>query len=205
MSPCTKVMANLFDGLLQDSQSLTSDAMNNARDHFRDYFSSVNSDKFPRTGPTLVDITQITDLIEVHDSEQMGVVCSCTVCGYNAQIPLSMRIAYIPAPDLWASNAVKVGQDLDATWTTSETWINILLQHALHHVAQHDTTIILQHHNTHESLCDKAIKQFIYFEKRLPPSWTIEINPQLQPKTSQGEQLYYLRAIIYTGNQHFTA
>jgi hypothetical protein len=126
-----------------------------------------------------------------------------------------MRIAYIPAPDLWASSAVKVGQDLDATWTTSETWINILLQHALHHVAQHDTTIILQHHNTHESLCDKAIKQFIYFEKRLPPSWTIEINPQLQPKTipslklylrtSQGEQLFYLRAIIYTGNQHFTA
>jgi hypothetical protein len=204
-SLCSKVMANLFDHLIQDCQNLTSGPMNNARDQFRDYLSSVNNDAFPRTGLRLVDITQITELIDLHNTEQMVVVCSYTVCGYNVQIPIAMRITYIPAPDLWASNAVNVGQDINTTCVTSETWIKIILQHAFQHVAQHDTIRILQHYNIHESLCGQTIQQTLYFQNSLPSSWTIEINPQLQPKTSQGEQLYYLRAIIYTGNQHFIA
>lgn len=60
-----------------------------------------------------------------------------------------------------------------------------------------------------------TIQQTICFDSTLPPSWTIEINPGLQPKTVpslnlhlrtvQSDQLYHLKAIIYTESQHFTA
>ena len=189
-STCTKLMANLYDCLIQNSHShhgLISSTMNNARDQFRDYLFSCHNEFFPRTGPSLVDITEIINLIDVHKPEHIIHLSSCTVCGYYAQVPISMVITYIPTPSIWTSNAVRVGQSVNATCTTSETWIKLLLQHALRHIELND----------------------------LPPSWTIEINPHLQPKTipslkmhlrtSHSEQLYYLRAIIYTGSQHFTA
>jgi hypothetical protein len=91
-------MANLFDHLLQNT--LTSTTMNNARDQFRNYLFSYNMAMFPRTGPRLVDITEIIKLIDVDNAEQMVLLCSCTACGYNIQVPIAMKIIYIPTPDL---------------------------------------------------------------------------------------------------------
>jgi PIF1-like helicase len=211
-SPCTKLMANLFDQL-QDNQ--TSSRMNNGRDQFRDYLFSCNNTMFPRSGPRLVDITEIIKLIDPHNYEQMILVCSCTTCGYNVQIPIAMTITYIPTPALWASNAVNLGLCVNAPCTTSETWVKILLQHALTNIGHNEAATILDHCTMHQLHCNQTIQQTICFENMLPTSWAIEINPELRPvtipslklnlRTVQGEQQYHLRAIIYVGGQHFTA
>jgi hypothetical protein len=85
----------------------------------------------------------------------------------------------------------------------------------LHHIGPDEAATISQHCATHDLHCNQTIQQTIYFKDILPASWAIEINPELQPKTipslkihlrtSQSDQLYHLRAIIYTGSQHFTA
>jgi hypothetical protein len=208
-------MTNLFNNLIHNTHSLTSSSMNIARDMFREYLFSCYNENFPRYGPRLVDITDIINLIDINSIQPMIVVCSCTMCGYNRQVPIALRIIYIPTPDLWASNAPKIGQSIDALSTTSEIWFKILLQHALNQIGPNEAAVISQHGTPHELHCNHAIQQTIYFENNLPSSWTIEINPQLQPKTipaltlqlrtSRGEQSYYLRTIIYTGSQHFTA
>ena len=211
-SPCTNLLANLFDQL-QNIQS--SSIMNNARDQFRDYLFSCNNDIFPRFGPRLVDITEIIRLIDLYNSEQMVVVCSCTTCDYNVQIPIAMRITYIPTPGLWASNAVNLGLCVNATYTTSETWVKILLKHALSNIGDNEAAAIVHACTMHQLHCNQTIQQTLCFESVLPPSWAIEINPELQPqtipllklylRTVQAEQWYHLRAIIYVGSQHFTA
>ena len=147
-SPCTKLMADLFE-YFQDTNS-DSHTMNHARDQFRDYLFSCNNALFPRTGPRLVDITEIMKLIDVDRTEQMVLICSCTTCGYNVQVPIAMRITYIPTPGLWASNAVNLGLSVNATCTTSETWIKILLQHTLSNIGTTKAATISQHCTMHD-------------------------------------------------------
>lgn len=165
--------------------------MNNARDQFRDYLFSCNNSVFPRTEPKLVDITEIINLIDVHsNTEQMVLVCSCTTCGYNVQVPIAMRITYIPTSDVWASNAENLGLSTNTTCTTSETWVKVLLKHALNDIGPNDAAIVSHHSTIHNLHCNQNIQQTIWFENLLPPSWTIEINPELHPKTVPSLKLH---------------
>jgi hypothetical protein len=101
---------------------------------------------------------------------------------------------------------------LHAAETTTEIWFQILLATAKSNTTINVTNQCFANHATH---CNGVLHHSIEFQDYLPPAWTLEINPLLQPKTipslnfflktTKGNQLFSLRAIIYMGSQHFTA
>ena len=211
---CVKLMGKLFDNLTQINTQITSVNMNVSRDQLRIYLAECNAEQFPLTGHALVDPTNLIKRIEqsVDGGEKMLHITSCSTCDYFAQIQDTLKVRYIPTPTLWSSFAEEVGANLNATETTTETWFQILLA-----TTKSNTTINItnQCFGNHASHCNEVLHHSIQFQDYLPPAWTLEINPLLQPKTiptlyfflktTNGNQLYSLRAIIYTGSQHFTA
>jgi hypothetical protein len=213
---CATLLGSLFDNLLSEPGIITQHSMNVSRDTFRNYLSSFNMQLFPPAGHALVDTTEIISLIEGSPDkcENMLYTFSCPSCMYSSQLSIRLRISYIPCHSLWQTFAEQIGENPDATYTTSETWIHILLANAKKHFNNASTTAINQISAEHQMHCNQDLEQTMAFQDHLLPSWTLEINPSLLPKTiptmrfmletSSGKQWYTLRAIIYTGNIHFT-
>jgi len=164
----------------------------------------------------LIDATDIITLIEgsADKCEDMLYVSSCTSCGYTSYTSVRLQISYIPDPDLWKTFAEQIGEDPNVTFTTSEAWFHVLLANAQKKISTTSTPaindILLEHHIN----CSQFLDHSIQFCDHLLPSWTLEINPLLLPKTlpslrfrlktCSGYQWFNLRAIIYTGSLHFT-
>ena len=213
-TPLTNILTSSFENITSSPQNIMScTSFNITRDHMRDYLSNSDPNKFPHFGTIGAPAGEIFHHVTDQQSLQISLHHQCSSHHDSAcTTPITSTINDLFPTLFFTSLWTACLQQNDhpshnhQCIVTTQDWIDLYL----------DTkTKVSNHLFVHNTCCTSSSTTSYSFIDNPPPLLSFEIAPatvpthvpnnHIQIRKSNGHIRYYLRAIIYYGNFHFTA
>jgi hypothetical protein len=189
-------LAISFKRLMMSDESLTSpDLFDHLRDKMRDSLATTDAMSFPRYGLHFAAVSKIMEVVFPNNMPAL----MCILEGGTSHVQDHIQVLNFALPSLCSAANWIVP---DNGWVSLQDWLLAFLQKESHKAS-------VSIHGQSQSPPPKVVLQYkpavLFFEVVSTTSCTFMPSVTLTIPSHGMDAIYDLRAIVYSGNQHFTA